>query len=184
MESSIEPTHSFRWGKVRAGAIEFLLKNNTRYFLTLTFPGGAKFARTRALQDRFILHLNRKIYRSAFSKRGVCLRGYSVKELTPDLETNHFHLMIRDDPGLPDYHRMAFLIGAQMAYLQGARKRSCIATFYLLEYYNYGQNDLERYVTKQFEPWSGVSFERATDSIGIITSKGVEYGPDVFHSPY
>tara|TARA_R110000822_G_scaffold87042_1_gene202650 strand:- start:460 stop:876 length:417 start_codon:yes stop_codon:yes gene_type:complete len=119
-----------------------------------------------------IKNLNRKIYKKRYDQGKSCIQGVAVRERTPELSTDHFHMIIENSNSLPGYERFDALLKHQIQLLggnsrYGTPKKNYIADYKLQNYYNSGDNKLEAYLTKNFNAL-GRPLDLIIDDIGIM----------------
>lgn len=147
---------------------------NTKYHLTLSFTHGASEETTRLLLNRTLVHLNKGIFKRRYRDGKSYIKGFAVREETPAMDTNHFHLLMFDD-WLPAPKRMIKEVEKQIAYVNRTSGRDKVQNHLLQTYYNHGGNDLELYVVKQFNDKSK-AIDWVGDSVGLLTLDNVEFG--------
>lgn len=96
-----------------------LKRQDTRYHLTITFPANTPQRETRRLLNRFIRHLNRKIYNRHYKRGTAFLRGYAVEEYTHSFNTYHYHIAIADHEYLPNKDELDAIIRKQLLIFNG-----------------------------------------------------------------
>lgn len=158
--------------------------SDTKYHLTLSFPVGTNEIKTKELLNQLIKHLNRSIYKKRYDTGQSYIEGFAIREPTPSMNTDHYHILMVDDGWLPDYKRMDSLISKQVEYLQSRPtervvKRNFISSHLLQEYYNKGNNGLENYLLKQIDYRSN-SIQKVNDSIGTLGKGNVLFGRERF----
>ena len=168
----------------RSAYIELLAGLDTRYQLTLSFTKGTFETKSKELLNEFLKRVNRKIYKGRYNRGETFLRGFVVREFTYGMDTDHYHILIEDSPYMPNTKRMEAIIDKKVAGLNKSlrndkRSNSCIESAYLQDYYNEGDNKLEKYLTKVFEKQS-YSIEKAADCIGYLTDSKVDFGRFIF----
>jgi len=156
----------------RNTCIDWLLQNNTKYHLTITFKKYTPDKECRRLLNRFIKHLNRSIFKKRYDSGKSFIKGFAIQEYTHSMETSHFHLLIASDDWLPSIERLEQLIRRKVSYFRRSNSRYCITDYLLQAYYNDGNNKLERYLTKQFEFNRSNSF----NNIGWLSDKDIYFG--------
>jgi hypothetical protein len=125
-------------------------ESNSRYHLTLTFKFGVNVRVAENLLNDFLVYVNRYIFKGRYKKSGQALKGFVVKEMTPSMQSCHFHIIISDPEGrLPDLDRMEEIIGKKIENVN--RKETSLNQIgrHLLQ--NYYEGNLEQYLTKIFE---------------------------------
>lgn len=163
---------------------EWMSKSNTKYQLTITFPKFTDEVWTRRLLNTLIKNLNRSIYKKRFSESKSCIKGFAIRERKKEMMTDHYHILFVDDGWLPDEERMKHLIDKHVNLLKidpktGKRRKHYIADAFLQNYYNLGDDDLEIYLSKQFE-FLSVDIQQALDSIAVLDFGDVAFGRDTF----
>ncbi|PCI54494.1 MAG: hypothetical protein COB36_10025 [Alphaproteobacteria bacterium] len=166
--------------RVRTEIINWLAEQPTAFHLTLSFPPNTNHTSTKELLDRFLIHLNRKIFKRRYSTGKNFIDGIVIREKTRQLNTDHYHIMIFDEGNyLPGYDRMHELVEKEVRRLQGRKIRNYIKSFRLQEYYNdNGTDGLEKYLTKNFYS-SSFSIQQAMDSMGVLTEYKTVFGANV-----
>lgn len=149
---------------------------DSKFHLTLSFSQGAVESKTRNLLNRLMINLNKAIFKARYRRGETYVTGFAIREPTPSLNTDHFHILMTDDFGwLPDNRRMLRQVNRQVEYVNRTADRDKITSAMLQNYYNQGHDDLENYLVKQFNDKS-IPWEQASDSIGILTKDMVQFG--------
>lgn len=157
---------------------------DTKYHLTISFPLGTNEIKTKEVLNLLIKHLNRSIYKKRYDRGQSFINGFAIREPTPSMNTDHYHILMVDDGWLPDYSRMDSLIGKQVKYLHNSLnkrpiKKNFISSHLLQEYYNDGNNGLENYLLKQID-YRPNPIQKVTDSIGTLGVGNVLFGRERF----
>ncbi|MDP2716493.1 hypothetical protein [Rheinheimera sp.] len=156
----------------RNAMIDWLLTNNTRYHLTVTFTRFTPEPVCVSRLNKLIKQLNRAIYKRRFKQGLSFLKGFAVQEYTTAMQTYHFHILIADDDWLPKHERFEQLLNKQLDYLKRYNSQYYIAHYLLQDYYNDGTNKLEWYLTKQFE-FGG---SRSSNRVGWLSDTSIYFG--------
>lgn len=164
--------------------VNWLDSLDTKYHLTISFPLGTNEIKTKEVLNLLIKHLNRSIYKKRYDRGQSFINGFAIREPTPSMNTDHYHILMVDDGWLPDYKRMDSLISKQVKYLQSRPtervvKRNFISSHLLQDYYNKGNNGLENYLLKQIDYRSN-SIQKVNDSIGTLGKGNVLFGRERF----
>lgn len=158
--------------------------SDTKYHLTISFPLGTNEIKTKEVLNLLIKHLNRSIYKKRYDRGQSFINGFAIREPTPSMNTDHYHILMVDDGWLPDYNRMDSLINKHVKYLHNSLnkrpiKKNYISSHLLQEYYNDGNNGLENYLLKQID-YRPNSIQKTTDSIGTLGVGNVLFGRERF----
>lgn len=167
---------------LRSAYVELLSSMDTKYHLTITFPMHTSKASCQNLLNLLLKNLNRRIYKKRYDKGQSYIQGAVIKEHTYAMDTDHYHILVVDDHHLPDYERMKNLIEKQLQLLGNdeihTKKKNYIAGYCLQHYYNSGSNNLEEYLTKQFEKVPSFPLQ-AADAVGLLGNGRVMFGSSV-----
>lgn len=164
--------------KARDVIITWLASLPVTHHLTLSFHANTNHDETKKLLDLFFKHLNRRIYKGRYNKGLSYIRGIVIRENTPGLLTDHYHILILDeDRTLPDHGRLQSLISKTVRSLKGSsyRNRNHIKAYLLQPYSDEaGENRLEAYLLKSI---TGILHKTsAFDQIGCLDPDKVIFG--------
>jgi hypothetical protein len=156
-------------------ALRLLKANNTAFHLTITFSKYTTETTCRNGLNRFLKHLNTTLYKRRYKDGKSFLHGIAIQERSVAMLTYHFHILITDDEWLPSYERLDKLMLRQVNYFRKSTHKNTICDYQLQDYYNEGNDQLEHYLTKQYETCSG---ERDVElsNIGLLSADDVCFG--------
>jgi hypothetical protein len=101
----------------RKGAIDLLASRDFAYHLTLTFIPHTSEMQTRGSLNKFLQHLNRKIFGRAYERQEQYIRGFAIREYVLSIDVDHFHILIEHDDRLPEFTEMLQLVAKQVEIL-------------------------------------------------------------------
>ena len=156
--------------------MELIYENNTKYFLTITFPHNTSNASSEILLNRLIVELNRSIYKKRYLNHSEYLKGLAIREYTSKMSCAHYHITIFENATypLPEIKSLEKKLNKAVKFINKSTNKNGIHTFKLQEYYETGKLSLEKYVTKQFDGFSHQ--DMCNDSMGILDSNGAIFG--------
>jgi hypothetical protein len=156
--------------------IDWVNGYEVKYHLTMTFREGVPQCRTRRQLNYFMHILNSKIYRRKYHKGSSCIRGFAVRETSDEWDGDHYHIMIINDEGIPEFDDMKKLVEKKAEMCKRSNKWDSVHNVFLQEYYNNdGTKGLETYLTKNSLIHSN-SNQKVFDSIGLLGNPGVCFG--------
>jgi hypothetical protein len=166
--------------KMRQEYIDWISNEPTEYHLTITYLKGTSDHIADRSIKAFFHFLNQKIYTNRYYKRpDDFIKGFVSRERQKN-GTLHYHSLIFTlDNRIPDYNTFCILIDMCLEKLMishGSFKRiTGDKGWELQEYSNDGDDDLECYVTKNFEEYK-MTLEESCDSIGLLGKGRIEFG--------
>jgi len=152
--------------------IEFVASKPNKYHLTIKYPYNTSKRKCREGLNQLIRYLNRDIYKGRYSKELSFIEGFACEEFSTKENTYHYHIVIIDCEHLPDYKRFNELIVKKISKIAVHDPKNQIKDPFLQNYFNHGENILEKYVTKDvFSDYrNGNSFG---STIGLLSASDV-----------
>lgn len=157
----------------RNAFIEQLTRLDTKYHLTLQFSFDTSELKVKSLFKEFMKNLNVRVYKDRFRKGENYIHGYVIMERTYAKQTFHMHVLLGNAGYYPDEEYLLLWLNKQMAFTKRVDGKNHITGFKLQNYYNLGSNDLEHYLTKNFEY---LAQDMAASTIAPLSENGAEFG--------
>jgi hypothetical protein len=176
MTKLINNINDIRDNDYRDLIIKWLAQADTKYHLTLTFNKNVTQEKTRNGLNKFVHHLNNKIYRRAYQNKHKYIRGFAIREFSHEWNSDHYHLMLLNGDGLPEFEDMNRIVSKQEGYFKKSPVWGCVKDATLQDYYNNnGTSGLEKYLTKNvlIHSYSG---RKMFDCIGLLGDTTVAFG--------
>lgn len=159
--------------KERDQWIQFLQNIDAQYHLTVTFSYGTTQSKCREHLNQILKFANLRIYKKRYSRGESYLNGVAVMEDTKQMDSVHFHVLIKSAEHLPDKNRMLKILADSInSSNQGERFK--IETFQIDDYYPSFNTSVENYDTKNFMRLSNI--QNVRDRFGLLSGDGVLFG--------
>lgn len=130
--------------------IEFMRKLGCQYVLTTKNRYNTKQPICREKLSTLFRYLNRDIYKGRYIKELNYLKGFAIEEFKILENTWHYHILIKYCPYLPEYDEFDELIKRKVEAIKRQDQNNYVDDPFLQNYYNYGEDNLEHYVSKDF----------------------------------
>ncbi len=114
---------------IRENAIEMLAGCNPRFHLTVVFPRYTFPKQTQDTLNAFLTELNKDIFKKYFENGESFLKGYCVREKTPQMSTVHYHMLIADSENFPNEERFRRIVDRKVSYIKSENKRNYITRY-------------------------------------------------------
>lgn len=162
--------------QLKRGYMEMIRESKVRYFLTITLMFSTTTMKAKNNLDQLVVNLNKNIYKQRYFDEKNYLKGLVAKEYTSQMKSDHFHILLNenDEYNLPDYENMVKKINKEVYYINRCSNGGEISTFDLQEYFNNGDDALEKYFLKMFDGFQNQC--ECNNSIGILDHSGVLFG--------
>ena len=165
---------------IRTDFIEWISKSPNKYHLTITYIRGTSDIEAASTFQAFINFLNKKVFCNRYwKKHNSHLKGIVARERSTN-GTLHYHIIFTDSENdLPGTHEFDENVRGCITKLKSKHNKNRLLTeeggWKLQDYSNNGDNDLETYVTKNFE-CTKMTADEAFNSIGLLGVDGVTFG--------
>lgn len=159
--------------QLKRGYMEMIRESKVRYFLTITLMFSTTSMKAQNSLDKLMVNLNKNIYKQRYFDEKNYLNGLVAKEYTPQMKSDHFHILLNenDEYNLPNHENMMKKISKEISYVNRCSNGGKISAFDLQEYFNNGDDALEKYFLKMFDGFLNQNV--CNDSIGILDHSGV-----------
>lgn len=198
-----ERTNQFKAERERQEWIKYIKDNKPKYHLTIDFKPRTFKKKSRSLLNLLIQRLNTSILGLGYKKHGLMLEGVVIAEhakanktsVESFLDSEHYHIIFTEKSiSLPDTEEFLRRANKDIFYINHRQSKhweftrrlprqlwnlivtrpfTDIRDIKLQTYYNFSDDRLENYVTKNFE---SLPLTQARDAIGIIGRTGVDFG--------
>jgi hypothetical protein len=159
--------------KERDQWIQFLQNMDAQYHLTVIFSYGTTQRKCREHLNRLLKYTNLKIYKQRYSRGESYLNGVAVMEDTKQMDSVHFHVLIKSSDYLPNKVRMLEILENSMS-ASNRNEAFKIEKLQLDSYYSSFDTSIENYITKNFNRLS--SEHNARDRFGLLGTDSVIFG--------
>lgn len=161
---------------LKRGYMEMLRESKVRYFLTLTLMFSTTSMRAQNSLDQLVVNLNENIYKQRYFDKKNFLKGFVAREYTDQMKSDHFHILLNENEeyNLPAHGKMIKKIQKEVNNINRHSKLGKISSIDLQEYFNNGDDALEKYFLKMFDGFQNQ--DTCNDSIGILDHNGVLFG--------
>jgi len=167
--------------QTREAFVELISSQPNKYCLTISYIKDTTDINANRALNLFIHFLNQKVLTRNYKNSILFIDGFVARERTKS-GTLHYHLVFNENNAvLPEYDEFYELVFTCMNKIKVNHKSTRRITddkgWDLQEYFNNGDSDFEKYITKNFE-CSAFNAIEAFNSIGVISYDKVEFGAD------